>query len=98
MLLSWILLLCFTAGQYLIYSHQHRTLAHSITVNKKPFQKTVSERCDFCDAMHHLVMLPGAEPAVPVIFSSTYVHWVAAQPGFMRIGLILASGRAPPVV
>ncbi len=98
MLFSWILLLCFTAGQYMVYAHQHRTQAHSIAVHKNPFTKTVTERCDLCDAMHHTVMLPGIQPQLPVIYGKSYFHFIAGEQHFVRIGLILASGRAPPVV
>jgi hypothetical protein len=95
---SWILLLCFVAGQYMVYAHQHHAKIHAVVVNKKPFPPTVKERCDLCDAMHHNVMLPGVQPQLPVIYSMSYFHFVASEQGFVPIGLVLASGRAPPVV
>ncbi|WP_462267095.1 hypothetical protein [Mucilaginibacter sp.] len=93
-----ILLLCFVAGQFLIYAHQHHAKAHVVEVQKKPFTSVVKERCDLCDAMHHTVMLPGTTPHLPSLFSSAYRHFVANEFHFTPIGLILASGRAPPVV
>lgn len=93
---SWVLLLCFAAGQYMVYAHQHRTKVHGIVLNKKPVQKTVNERCDLCDAMHHTVMLPAGQLHLPVIYSTKYSHFISAEQHFVPIGLVLSAGRSPP--
>lgn len=80
----------------MVFAHQHQTKAHTIVVNKKPFHKTLKERCDLCDAMHHTVMLPAQQVQLPVLYSSSYRHYISSEHKFVPIGLILAAGRSPP--
>jgi hypothetical protein len=95
---SWLLLVCFVAGQYMVYSHQH-TGRHFTgktfgTAKTAPHQ-TVKEKCDLCDVMHHNAMLASYQVylnpeavAVQIYKSTDY--------SFTNIRLILAAGRAPP--
>lgn len=97
---SWLLLICFTAGQYVVYTHQHLFIKGitktSYTANDH-HQQTVKEKCYLCDAMHHQVAIIDnpfhfdAQIAVPYFFK-------ACNYSFVSIGLILAAGRAPPVL
>jgi hypothetical protein len=97
---SWLLLVCFIAGQYVVYTHQHLFIKGitkaSYSVNDS-HQQTVKEKCYLCDAMHHQAAIIDnyfhfdAQIAVPHFFK-------ACNYSFISIGLILAAGRAPPVL
>jgi uncharacterized membrane protein len=95
---AWLLLVCFVAGQYMVYSHQH-TLIKGITKHSHVAQgqQTVKEKCLLCDAMHHTDALVVSNTLflIPLV-TSAHVF----KPGdydFVSIALILSAGRAPPV-
>ncbi|MDN3550973.1 hypothetical protein [Mucilaginibacter aquaedulcis] len=98
---SWLLLICFIAGQYMVYSHQHLLAKGVIKTSyisndhHQP-QQTVKEKCCMCDAMHHQAAIIGDafhfSPQVAVLHIFKACHY-----NFVSIGLILAAGRAPPV-
>jgi hypothetical protein len=91
---TWILLLCFAAGQWAVYAHQHKAFAG---VTKTATQRTVvSEKCQLCDAMHHNSMMTHTHTYfAPVLVTGHF--YKQGQYDFVSIALILSSGRAPPV-
>src|ERR1700761_7942020 len=50
---TWIMLICFTAGQWAVYAHQHFSNATVKTHHTAQNQTTVTDKCQLCDAMHH---------------------------------------------
>jgi len=95
-----MLMLCFVAGQYMVYAHNH---AQKITNNKAAYhspetqpKQTITENCQLCDAMHHNSM---------EVFSSVYFapftvsayYYKVVQHNFISIALILSAGRSPPI-
>jgi len=98
---AWILLICFVAGQYMVYMHQHNILrksAGSISISKnqpKP-TTTVQEKCYLCDAMHNTTMVIAHHAYYfPVIVQSRV--YKTGDYNFISIALIHSAGRAPPV-
>jgi hypothetical protein len=91
---TWILLICFAAGQWAVYAHQHKVFAG---VTKSATQRTVvSEKCQLCDAMHHNSMLTHKHTYVtPVVVTDHF--YKPGQYDFVSIALVLSAGRAPPV-
>lgn len=93
------MLICFTAGQYMMYAHQHQIVRAGTTrdVAKNTSRQTVTEKCSLCDVMHHNVMVTAAAAGFDAItvLSHTFKNLVY---NFTSIQLILSSGRAPPVV
>src|ERR1700758_2323754 len=92
-LYACILLICFIAGQWAIYGHQHKM---SRLVKSPVHGVVVTEKCQLCDAMHHNSMIRHT----PTIFTPTVFTDHLYKPGkydFVSIALILSSGRAPPV-
>jgi hypothetical protein len=95
---SWILLICFVAGQYMVYAHQHNVVngtGRFYIVSKNIPRQTLKEKCALCDVMHHnsmattaQVYLKPATVAGHVFKSETY--------NCVSIRLILTGGRAPP--
>jgi hypothetical protein len=91
---TWIVLICFTAGQVMVYAHQHlvKYNTHQISQN----QTTVSEKCQICDAMHHNSMaLTDHQYFSPVAFTDHF--YKQGKYDFISISLILSAGRSPPV-
>jgi hypothetical protein len=95
-----MLLLCFVAGQYVVYTHTHsagtgsnKSTYHSPQTQPK---QTVTENCQLCDAMHHNSMAIST-PAVfaPVVVSSYFYKAITHH--FISVALILSAGRSPPV-
>jgi hypothetical protein len=99
-LYSWILLTCFIAGQYVVYSHQHKigaavTAKTKIEANYSP-RSIVQEKCSICDAMHHINAVVNQH----TYFSPNIVtkhFYLVYKYDFVSIALLLAAGRAPPV-
>jgi hypothetical protein len=95
---SKILLICFMAGQYMIFAHQHnivnatpKTYSH---VKGIP-PTTVTDKCYLCDVMHHNAMVINSH----VYFSPVVINFHVfknVEYSFKSIQLILSGGRAPP--
>lgn len=95
---SWILLVCFVAGQYMVYAHQHNYAATASKVYSKVrgcAHQSVTDKCSLCDVMHHSAMLgAGNTYFCPVVVNHHFFR--ADTYNFTSIQLILAGGRAPP--
>lgn len=97
-LFSWILLICFAAGQYMIYAHQHNYRLHATRVHvpiKTIPHNSFKEKCSLCDVMHHNNMETGAGTYLSPATRMDYVFKEVSY-SFTSIQLILAAGRAPP--
>ncbi len=94
---AWIVLICFAAGQGMVYAHQHLT-QYSISHQQKTDQNktSVTEKCQLCDAMHHTSMVINKIlHFTPAICADHF--YKQGKYDFVSISLILSSGRAPPV-
>jgi hypothetical protein len=91
---TWIVLICFVAGQVMVSAHQHlvKYNTHQIAQN----QQTVTEKCQLCDVMHHNSMTI-AEHHYFIPLVSTDYFYTPGKYNFVSIALILSSGRAPPL-
>ena len=97
---TWMLLLCFIAGQYMVYAHTHIVSTGTEKVvhqNPKTQPKQIiTENCQLCDAMHHNpVVINSAVYFAPVIVNS--YTYKAVEYNFVSISLILSAGRSPPM-
>jgi hypothetical protein len=96
---SWILLICFIAGQLMVYGHQHNTgksLLTNYSTHKNIPQQTVKEKCYLCDVMNHNTMVIASQ----AYFSPTTVTlhiFKSVGYSFTSIQLIISGGRAPPL-
>ncbi|MDN3581765.1 hypothetical protein [Mucilaginibacter flavus] len=98
---SWLLLFCFVAGQYMVYSHQHHVAkgiskTASLTNNNHP-QQILKEKCDMCDVMHHTFAVIDTPLYATPQLAVTHV-FKACDYDFVSMSLVLAAGRAPPVI
>jgi hypothetical protein len=94
-----MLMLCFVAGQYMVYAHTH---AQKTTNNKASYhspdtqpKQTVTENCQLCDAMHHNSMAVFSAVYFAPFIVSTY-YYKAVKLNFISIALIQSAGRSPP--
>ena len=98
---SWLLLVCFIAGQYTVYTHRHKIAANSKTktqgLAKVPAHTIVQEKCSLCDAMHFNTMVANEHTAVTHLLVATHYDYKAVTRTFISFSLILSTGRAPPV-
>jgi hypothetical protein len=91
---TWTMLLCFAAGQWAVYAHQHKT--YGSLVRTPAHGAVVSEKCQLCDAMHHNSMIQHTEKLfTPVIVTNHF--YKQGKYDFVSIALILSGGRAPPL-
>jgi hypothetical protein len=95
---AWVLLLCFVAGQYMVYAHQHNSIKGAAQTNhtaQNSSLQTLKEKCAMCDVMHHNAMVINTH----MYFSTAVVTghvFKCFDYNFTSIQLILAGGRAPP--
>lgn len=93
---AWALLLCFAAGQYVVFSHTHYKIGKLITTPKSA-SVTVKEKCDICEVMQH-THAEVVEHAYFTPVAASLCHYTFKQSDVKLIQLVLASGRAPPAV
>lgn len=97
---AWMLLFCFIAGQYMVYAHQHKLnqgLKQSYAVSKHQPGQTLTEKCKLCDAMHHYNAVSDNHTALTLLPAED-IAYVSPVYNFTSLSLILAAGRAPPVI
>ncbi|MBK0380186.1 hypothetical protein [Mucilaginibacter segetis] len=96
----WILLFCFIAGQYMVYAHQHNIIKNSSSLHdlKSSTQQTVKEKCQLCDIMHHSNMDVVTHSGYTITLITSDHTFKSPEYEFTSIALILAAGRAPPLV
>jgi hypothetical protein len=96
---AWLVLFCFIAGQYTVYSHQHKIITSCVSkTHRHANHQTgpiVQEKCSACDAMHHFsaVITPVTYISLNIVTNHFYQ---AYNYDFVSIALILSAGRAPP--
>ena len=97
--LSRLLLICFIAGQFMVYGHQHAvylTPVKAQLVTKNLHGEKVTEKCTLCDVMHHNAMVMGSNVFANPDLAYKHVFEVCKYT-FKSFSLILSCGRAPPV-
>jgi hypothetical protein len=97
---AWVILICFIAGQTMVYSHQHfhyKAALSTSTVKNTQSGTTVTDSCSICDMMHHthMVIFDNATINPPVTLCETIYN---NQHDYKGIALILSAGRSPPTV
>ena len=99
MLRTWILLVCFIAGQLMVFAHQHPDSVASPKIysfSKTASHQIVKEKCYMCDVMHHNAMMASYQVYLnPVPFIAHF--FTVYEYKFSAVKLISAGGRAPPV-
>jgi hypothetical protein len=96
---SWILLTCFVAGQYMVFSHQHnntKSVIQTYNISKNITLPTVKEKCYLCDVMNHNTMVVAAQVYLDPVTVAGHV-FENVKYSFTSIQLILSGGRAPPL-
>lgn len=94
---SWIVLICFVAGQTMVFAHTHLVISSTYNTHKTAQnQQTITEKCQLCDAMHHNSMLTSElHYFSPVVVTDHF--YKQGKYDFIGIALILSAGRSPPL-
>lgn len=94
-----ILLICFIAGQAMVYAHQHNYVNYTgkiYNTSKSIPQQTVTEKCSLCDVMLHNAMVASVHVYFAPVAVTGHVY-NKFEYSFTSIQLILSCGRAPPL-
>lgn len=100
LILSWLLLLFFVAGQIIVFAHQHHTKSNTLIVHSHNAakQQVVYEKCNLCDQMYHapinLVQLLNYSHLV----SPVVRLYIPAHHFYKGNSLIHADGLSPPAL
>jgi hypothetical protein len=94
---AWLLLVCFVAGQYMVYSHQHILIKGITKHSHRGSGQTVKEKCLLCDAMHHTDAVVVSNNIFLISLVTSDHVFKPGDYNFISIALILSAGRAPPV-
>ncbi|MBS1526642.1 MAG: hypothetical protein JST19_13380 [Bacteroidetes bacterium] len=92
--IACIVMICFFAGQWAVYAHQHKTFPR--TAKTAHHTASFSEKCQLCDAMHHTSAVQNDHHYFATVVSAGQ-HYIQSKYDFISVSLILAAGRAPPV-
>jgi hypothetical protein len=97
---AWVLLICFAAGQSMIYIHQHNIIqktgiVKSLSKNQPKPATSVTEKCYMCDVMHHSAMTINQQTYFSPVVVTGHLFKVGDY-DFISIALVLSAGRAPP--
>jgi hypothetical protein len=97
-LFSWILLVCFVAGQCMVYAHQHPftgSAKKTANISRSAPRQVVKEKCYLCDVMHHNTMLASYQVYLNPVAVAGHAY-KSVEYHFASIRLILSGDRAPP--
>jgi hypothetical protein len=98
-ILSWLLLLFFAVGQFVIYAHQHHTKSNTLIVHSHNGvdRQIVHEKCNLCDQMHH-APINLVQPLHYVHLVSPVIRlYIPAAHHYKANALVHADGLSPPV-
>ncbi|WP_299289930.1 hypothetical protein [uncultured Mucilaginibacter sp.] len=99
-ILSWLLLLFFAAGQIIIYAHQHHTKSNTLIVHSHDTagQQIVYEKCNLCDQMHHAPINLVQPLNYTYLVSPVVRLYIPACHHYKANTLIHADGLSPPAL
>lgn len=95
-LAAFVLLLCFTTGQIIIFSHSH--VASYAKTNTSKHGTTTDENCKICQVNHNTTALLSVNLNHTVIYGTAYKQVQIAALSYQSISLVLAATRGPPLV
>lgn len=97
-LLSWLLLLFFVVGQFVIYAHQHHAKYNTLSFQKdsQHDQQVVHEKCNLCDQMHHAAMQVAQPLLYGIILNPVSRIYIPVQHHYKANALVHADGLSPP--
>ncbi|MGI4727732.1 MAG: hypothetical protein ACRYFL_12845 [Janthinobacterium lividum] len=100
LILSWLLLLFFAAGQITVFAHQHHTKFSVLSVHQSHSQhpQIIYEKCNFCDQMHHTVLGIVDIPNYCSILTPVFQLYTYARQHYLGNSLVHADGLSPPVL
>jgi hypothetical protein len=94
---AFVLLLCFTTGQIIVFSHSH-VAAYSKTAQSKHSTSTgTDENCKICQLNHDATAVLNIGLHNALIYGTAYKQLQVAALSYQSISLVLAATRGPPL-
>ena len=97
-LAAFVLLLCFTTGQIIVFTHSHVSYYTKINQTKHSTPAGTEDNCKICQLNHNTVALLNIELNTTVIYGSAFKQLQVAALSYQSISLVLAATRGPPAV
>jgi hypothetical protein len=93
-----VMLLCFTTGQIIIFSHSHIASYSKAAPSKHNTSTGTDENCKICQLNHNATALLSIDLNTTVIYGTAYKQLQVEALSYQSISLVLAATRGPPVV
>ncbi len=99
-ILSWLLLLFFAAGQFIIYAHQHHIKSNALIVDshRAANQQIIYEKCNLCDQMHHAPINLVQPLCYTYLVTPVVRLYIPVCHHYKANALIHADGLSPPAL
>jgi hypothetical protein len=95
---AFVLLLCFTTGQIIVFTHSHAASFSKTTQSKHSTPAGTDENCKICQLNHNTPALLSVDLNHTVIYGTAYKQLQIAGLSYQSISLVLAATRGPPVI
>jgi len=95
---AFVLLLCFTTGQIIVFSHSHVASYAKTKQSKHNTSTGTDENCKICQLNHNTTALLSVDLNNTVIYGTAYKQLRVAALSYQSISLVLAATRGPPLV
>jgi len=95
---AFVLLLCFTTGQIIVFTHSHVVSYSKTNTSKHSNSPNTEENCKICQLNHDATALLSIDLHNTVIYGTTYKQLHVAALSYQSIALVLAATRGPPVI
>ena len=94
---AFILLLCFSTGQIIVFTHSHVTSLSNTSTSKDSKPVATDDNCKICQLNHTATPLLNIDLPNTVIYGTAYKQLEAESLSYQSISLILAATRGPPI-
>jgi hypothetical protein len=95
---AFVLLLCFTTGQIILFGHSHVASYSKASPSKHNTPGSTDENCKICQLNHNATPLLSVNLNHNVIYGAAYKQLQIAALSYQSISMVLAATRGPPVV
>lgn len=94
---AFVLLLCFTTGQIIVFGHSH-IASYSKTSPSKHTTAGNDENCKICQLNHDAAAVLNVDLHNAVIYGTAYKRLQIAALPYQSISPVFAATRGPPIV
>ena len=95
---AFALLLCFTTGQIIVFTHSHVASFSKTNPSKHNVPAGTDENCKICQLNHNATALLSVDLNHTVVYGTAYKQLQVAGLSYQSISLVLAATRGPPLI